>query len=568
MTLRKLRLCGAALLGLAALMIPSTVVAAPAPPVAGVNYVGTEYDQGGTTQPIDGPVPSMNKLADQITSSTSKMLAGLAKERATLPYGQIDGTSAGGPPQLTTYPAPASSPQSDQYSVTVQQGRQHATSSFVYQVAALKTDTNLEQDTSWTSFSFAGSVRVSVHKLAGDATGCLVRPELPRIVTTFADDTCTFTLTHPGNISVEFVPDTANPVLHPMLVFANPPETDVPPANAPNVLYIGPGFHYLGSGIQLHSNETVYIAGGAWVQAAFIGNGVHNVVIRGRGIIDGSFLDTGNQTLNKNQPGLINIDCHDAGQVPNSPCDADEESSNIVVDGLTFVDAPRFNVRVLGDHITIDNIKAISWWYSTDCIWAGNSSLVQGNFCKVNDDSLKPMSGPSVIRDNVVWQLENGAPFMISWNILSDQSDFHIYDNDVIHAEQYFLSPQAIFRARHATPANMSRYLFENIRVEDANWRLFYIILEDNQFYNPALGYGQISDLIFRNITTDTPFLQPNVIAGINPEHRVYDVDIANVYVNGTCAARAADGNFAIDPATTDQIRIMKSAHHPCGGES
>jgi hypothetical protein len=214
----------------------------------------------------------------------------------------------------------------------------------------------------------------------------------------------------------------------------------------------------------------------------------------------------------------------------------------------------------------VHNIKVMSWWYSTDCIWAGADSLVEGNFCKVNDDSLKPMTGPSVIRDNVVWQLENGAPFMISWNVQTDQSDFHVYDNDVIHAEHYWLSPQAIFRSRHASPGHMQDYLFENIRVEDANWRLFYIILENNKWYDPSLGYGQISGLIFRNITAETPFTMPSVVAGIDPDHRVYDASFVNVYMNGTCVSDAAGGNFQIDPTTTDQVRIMKSTQHPCGG--
>jgi hypothetical protein len=531
--------------------ITLTAAARPssAPGGQGGPYVGTEYDQGGVTKPIDGPEPGVAKLADRITRVTNQAVQQIARDRAALPYGQIY-ASAHEPAQLTTYPAPSGIAASDQYSVTVRQG-QREENSFVYKVDARKTDTNLEKDTSWTSFSFAGPVRVAVRKLAGQASGCLVRPENEGIRTTFAGNTCYFTLTRPANISVEFAPDTTNPVLHPMLVFANAPEVNVPPANDPNVLYLGPGVHDLGAGVQLHSNETVYIAGGAWVEGAFTGTDLHNVVIRGRGVVDGLFLDTGNQDDNKNQPGLIDI----------------SNSTNVVVDGLTFVDAPRFNVRVLGNDITIHDMKAISWWYSTDCVWGGNYSLIEDNFCKVNDDSLKPMSGPSVIRDNVVWQLENGAPFMISWNIEQDQSDFHIYDNDVIHAEQYFLSPQAIFRARHAGAAHMSDYLFDNIRVEDANWRLFYIILEDNKWYDPTLGYGQISGLIFRNITATTPFTMPSVIQGIDPTHRVYDVNIANVEMDGTCVASAAGGNFQIDPATTDQIRIYKNAHDPCGDD-
>ena len=232
---------------------------------------------------------------------------------------------------------------------------------------------------------------------------------------------------------------------------------------------------------------------------------------------------------------------------------------------MTFVNGPRFNVRVLGDHITVHNIKVMGWWFKTDCIWAGNSSLVEGNFCKVNDDTFKPMTGPSVIRDNVIWQLEDGSPFQISYNLQNDQADFHVYDNDVIHDEHYpstrpANARQAIFAALHAGPATMQRYLFEDIRIEDANWRLFNIMLEDNNFYDPALGYGQISDLIFRDITAQGTFREPSVIAGIEAAHRVSNVNLIDVYANGACVANAADGNFQIDQTTTDQVRTMTGA--------
>jgi hypothetical protein len=545
----------------AGLLILTTALPAAAAPGG---YMGTEYDQGGTTQAIDGPVPSVDNLANQITASTNEMLAGLARERAQLPYGQIY-APAGARPQLATYPAPAGSPRSDQYAVSVRQGGR-AGDSFVYQVAARKTDTNRELDTSWTSFSFAGAVSVTVRKLAGAATGCLVRPQSAAIRATFAGNACSFTLTRPANVSVEFAPDTTNPVLHPMLLFANAPEVDVPKANDPNVLYLGPGFHYLGSGVPLHSNETVYLAGGAWVQAAFKATGVHNVVIRGRGVLDGTFLDTGQQATNASQPGLIDIDCHQAGAAPQTPCSPTANSGNVVIDGLTLVNGPRFNVRVLGDHITVHDVKVVSWWYKTDCIWAGADSLVEDNFCKVNDDSLKPMTGPSVIRDNVVWQLEDGSPFQLSYNLEYDQANFHIYDDDVIHDEHISNNRQAIFSALHAGAAHMQRYLFENIHVEDANWRLFNIILEQNNFYDPTLGFGQISDLVFRNIRADEPFTQTSVIAGIEPDHRVYDVNIADLNLAGRCARSAADSKLQIDPATTDQIRIM--ATRQCGGAS
>ena len=48
-----------------------------------------------------------------------------------------------------------------------------------------------------------------------------------------------------------------------MLVFANPPEVDVPSPGDPNVRYFGPGVHTIGAGQPITSGQTVYVAGGA-----------------------------------------------------------------------------------------------------------------------------------------------------------------------------------------------------------------------------------------------------------------------------------------------------------------
>ena len=111
---------------------------------------------------------------------------------------------------------------------------------------------------------------------------------------------------------------------------------------------------------------------------------------------------------------------------------------------------------------------------------------MEDNFIKVNDDSVKLFWGDTVARGNTIWQLENGASFMISWNIHQDSDTFHVYDNDVIHAEHYELQKPAIFRALHAGSGTLSRYLFEDIRIENATWRLFYLAVENNKWYDPV----------------------------------------------------------------------------------
>jgi hypothetical protein len=512
-------------------------------------YVGNQYDFGGARDSIDGTVPEVDAIADDIAASAAQTVAEVEAARANLPYGDIDADPAAAP-ELTVYPGPDGLTASNQYEVTVLQNGA-GQESFVYRILARKPDTNREADTSWTSFSFAGEVTVEVRKLAGAATGCLVRPRAAGVETSFADDVCTFTLTRPGNLSVEFEPNIHNPIEHPMLVFANPPEVDVPDPADPDVLYLAPGVHQLGDGVPIESGKTIYIAGGAWVNGAFVAAGpVENVTIKGRGVISGLFMDTGNQDDNKDVPGIIDIPYR--------------ESKNLLIEGITTVDAPRFNIRALATNTTIHNVKTMSWWFSTDGLVAGNASVIEDSFTKVNDDSIKLHWGDLVVRRNVLWQLENGGTFNLSWNIADDVHTFHIYDNDVIHTEHYEFDAQAIFRSRHAGPAHLRRYLFEDIRVENATYRLFYLVLENNKWFEPDLGYGEISQLIFRNIHADTDFQQPNVIQGIDATHNVHDVTLQDVFTSGACVDSRQSGDFSIDPGSTDAVRIMRNRDGSC----
>ena len=62
----------------------------------------------------------------------------------------------------------------------------------------------------------------------------------------------------PCQFSVEY-----NGREHPLLVFVNPPEKDVPNADDPNVVYYGPGVHEPEGGkVELTDNQTLYLAPG------------------------------------------------------------------------------------------------------------------------------------------------------------------------------------------------------------------------------------------------------------------------------------------------------------------
>ena len=64
----------------------------------------------------------------------------------------------------------------------------------------------------------------------------------------------------------------------PLLLFANPLETDTPKQGDPNVVYFGPGVHKPEK-IALQSGQTLYLAGGALVKAEVLAQG-SNITIR------------------------------------------------------------------------------------------------------------------------------------------------------------------------------------------------------------------------------------------------------------------------------------------------
>ena len=81
-------------------------------------------------------------------------------------------------------------------------------------------------------------------------------------------------------------------------------------------------------------------------------------------------------------------------------------------------------------------VKAIAWGYSTDGWSGGEFSVVEDSFFKVNDDSSKLFFTGSLVQRNVYWQMENGCPFMMSWNTGINVGFITARDNDVIAHER------------------------------------------------------------------------------------------------------------------------------------
>ena len=91
----------------------------------------------------------------------------------------------------------------------------------------------------------------------------------PAGVKTRLEDDHTLLVSLPGPRKISIEPDGKK---GPLLLFANPLEKDPPKPDAPGVIYFGPGVHKPGK-IELGSNQTLYLAGGAVVKGGVIARG-------------------------------------------------------------------------------------------------------------------------------------------------------------------------------------------------------------------------------------------------------------------------------------------------------
>jgi hypothetical protein len=184
--------------------------------------------------------------------------------------------------EVITYPAPADEPRSPEYEVWAD-GRPVA----VYTARTLDEPfANREWDFggpySFANFDMDGTVEVRIVARTRSVRGVVVRPESAGVAPVVVDDrTLTLTLTRPTKLSIELDGKRG-----PLLLFANPLETDAPSPGDEDVIYFGPGVHKP-ERIEVRTGQTLYLAGGAVVKGAVVAAGDH-IRIRGRGILDGS----------------------------------------------------------------------------------------------------------------------------------------------------------------------------------------------------------------------------------------------------------------------------------------
>lgn len=268
----------------------------------------------------------------------------------------------------------------------------------------------------WVHFSksYPLTVKVTVLDISKvPVTGSVVKvwPSRFGITASVSGNTITFTLTAPGQYSVEI---GENGYKNGLMVFANPVETDVPAESNPDFLvlnqatassvasiptqytgiYFKPGVHNIGI-FNIPSNiKNIYFAEGSWVYGALKMDGKPNVKIYGRGTLSSGKLEY------RAAHGI----------------EAINGSDGIKLEGITLADLKYFSVRLIGKNNVVKWTKVIGGWtYNCDGITGYEGSTVSNCFIWANDDAIKVYRNNIHWSDCVVWQLNNGGIIQMSW---------------------------------------------------------------------------------------------------------------------------------------------------------
>ncbi|WHY17195.1 glycosyl hydrolase family 28 protein [Paenibacillus sp. G2S3] len=293
------------------------------------------------------------------------------------------------------------------------------------------------------------------------------------------------------------------------------------------VLYFAPGTHYIEETVIPVPSETmVYLAGGSALVGSLVCEGVHDVTIRGRGVI--YLADFQRYSAFRGVRIIF--------------------SQSIKLEGITVIDPPHYSIFIgQSEGIEIDNFKSFSTRGWSDGIDIMSSSEVRINdvFMRNSDDCIAiygsrwDFYGDTrniSVTDSMLWA-DVAHPLMIGTHGDHERNGDII--ESIVFANIDILNhhePQENYWGALAINAGdrnqVCNVLYENIRVERIEQgQLFDVRVVYNKDYNPEPGTS-IRDITFRNVSY-TGKTNPSRIYGYDEERAVENVTFVNLRVNG-----------------------------------
>jgi hypothetical protein len=455
---------------------------------------------------------------------------------------------------LTIYPNPdpTQAKPSDRYSVQARQGTNAWQTIPVYDLFGPQEPYNhdITAQPHIAYFDSTGDVQLRVKVSGVMVSNYVVRPTIKEVVSTRSGDQITLTMTDAKRQLCLEVNDEPKQSL---LLFSNSPETNIPSTNDPNVLYFGSGYTKLqgASGNDRYvktyrgkSNLTIYIAGGAILEGAFVFENCSNITLRGHGILASRHVENAGPALFRN--GTSN------SRVEDLIVTCDNEGYGLCFSCTTGCDVKNTKVvtRIRDGINTTSSLKRTI----TDCfIMAHDDAITASDSYEEYWNPLDQDLDGMTVERCVIAQMGGGNPFRI-WGDSTKNSlkNITVRDCDVIYALCGY-DPgdhwsQAVFEFSSEGGGAISNVLFDNIRIEKQTKQNVFEV-------RPRKGPASVDNVVFRNVSCLEKPIQPSRIEGLS-DSPMSNISIENYQILGARVTNPKAGNITIG-ANTSNIKIQ-----------
>lgn len=317
-----------------------------------------------------------------------------------------------------------------------------------------------------------------------------------------------------------------------LFIYSDSIAKDKPDPEASDVIYFKSGQIYEVGQLDIASNQTVYIEGGAVVRGTLFSTSTQDIHITGNGVLDGGYF----KRYGKHSHHIRIQDCRD-----------------VLIENIIQTEPPGWTlVLYQSENIKINNIKQLTDGHGSDGIdivgsrkvLIENSMLRNGDDCIVikshksrRDPELKQNkhggSHDVLVRNCAVQSNMGGQAFEIGHELIYDPvKNIRFIDCDVmgVHGQG------GVFGIHNCDGATVSDVLYENIRVDHYYNKLIDMRVIKSR-WSKTDKIGHIKNVTLKNIQVTASLYNPgysiSLIGGYDDDHKVKNVTIEDFYING-----------------------------------
>ncbi|TDZ18230.1 hypothetical protein Cob_v008832 [Colletotrichum orbiculare MAFF 240422] len=421
---------------------------------------------------------------------------------------------------LQTYSIPNPVKQSSSFTVKAREpgGEWQSVSTVLVNLHEIKITTGSAQvhPSSLAMFDFDGTVEVLVTYNSGVVSSPRVRPDSYKIKPVTGNNSLSFTFNEPRDIIIQ-VTESVFDVLH---LITNRIATDVPPSNATDTIYYGPGYHTHNGTLNITSGQTLYLAQGAVLNAAVSLDDATSASIRGHGV------------LYRTPTGAISA----------------QRSSNITIESVTVINPAHYTVNAAeARDVTVRKLRsfsAVQWGDGID-VYSSKNVLIDGVFLRNSDDCVALYNhrndwyGDSVnitIQNSALWaDVAHAINIGTHGNSISPEtmSDISIRNVDIMDHREFQMGYQGAIAINPGDSNLVKDVVIESVRVEDFRMgQLITMMVMYNQKYNTSPGRG-ISNVTIRDLSYNGVNANTAIMTGYNESRGIEFVRFESLTING-----------------------------------